>query len=153
MQTMDELLAGTLFKVHYEVIIVTKKVGRGLDHLIEQNSTELEFLSAYGSGATESKVDANSLLEAVARFLKAGNVKTETSENQITFSFGSAIMTDKGLLIECEGDNLPLVESDLIQVGFVEGTLSKDKSSVSVIMQNWDYEQRRFIERLVEYFN
>jgi hypothetical protein len=45
------------------------------------------------------------------------------------------------------------VDSDLIQVGFVEGTLSKDKSSVSVIMQNWDYEQRRFIERLVEYLN
>jgi hypothetical protein len=62
-------------------------------------------------------------------------------------------MTDKGILIECEGDSLPLVDSDLIQVGFVEGTLSKDKSSVSVIMQNWDYEQRRFIERLVEYLN
>jgi DNA polymerase III sliding clamp (beta) subunit (PCNA family) len=135
------------------VIIVAEKVGRGLDHLIEQNTTELEFLSAYGSGAIESEVDGNSLLDAVARFLKAGNVKTETSDNQITFSFGSAILTDKGLLIECEGKNLPLVDSDLIQVGFVEGTLSKDKSSVSVIMQNWDYEQRRFIERLVEYLN
>ncbi len=63
------------------------------------------------------------------------------------------MMTDKGLLIECNGNNLPLVNSDLIQVGFVDGNLSKDKSSVSVVMQNWDYEQRRFIERLVEYFN
>ena len=132
---------------------MAEKVGRGLDHLIEQNTTELEFLSAYGSGAIESEVDGNSLLDAVARFLKAGNVKMKTSDNQITFSFGSAILTDKGLLIECEGKNLPLVDSDLIQVGFVEGTLSKDKSSVSVIMQNWDYEQRRFIERLVEYLN
>jgi len=135
------------------VIIVTEKVGRGLDHLIEQNSTELEFLSAYGSGAIESDVDANSLLDALARFLKAGKVKTEASDKQITFSFGSATMTDKGLLIQCNGDNLPLVDSDLTQVGFVEGTLSKDKTSVTVIMQNWDYEQRRFVERLVEHFN
>jgi len=132
---------------------MTKKVGRGLDHLIEQNSTELEFLSAYGAGAIETEVDANSLLDALGRFLKAGNVKTEPSDKKIIFSFGSATMTDKGLLIECSGKNLPLVDSDLIQVGFVEGTLSKDKSSVSVIMQNWDYEQRRFIERLVEYLN
>ena len=132
---------------------MTEKVGRGLDHLIEQNTTELEFLSAYGSGAIESEIDGNSLLDAVARFLKAGKVKMESSNKQITFSFGSATMTDKGLLIQCNGDNLPLVDSDLTQVGFVEGTLSKDKSSVSVIMQNWDYEQRRFIERLVEYLN
>lgn len=132
---------------------MAEKVGRGLDHLIEQNTTELEFLSAYGSGAIESEIDGNSLLDAVARFLKAGKVKMESSDKQITFSFGSATMTDKGLLIQCNGDNLPLVDSDLTQVGFVEGTLSKDKSSVSVIMQNWDYEQRRFIERLVEYLN
>lgn len=132
---------------------MAEKVGRGLDHLIEQNTTELEFLSAYGSGAIESEIDGNSLLDAVARFLKAGKVKMESSDKQITFSFGSATMTDKGLLIQCNGDNLPLVDSDLTQVGFVEGTLSKDRSSVSVIMQNWDYEQRRFIERLVEYLN
>ncbi|HIF91350.1 MAG TPA: hypothetical protein EYQ58_07490 [Candidatus Poseidoniales archaeon] len=132
---------------------MAEKIGRGLDHLIEQNTTELEFLSAYGSGAIESEIDGNSLLDAVARFLKAGKVRMESSDKQITFSFGSATMTDKGLLIQCNGDNLPLVDSDLTQVGFVEGTLSKDKSSVSVIMQNWDYEQRRFIERLVEYLN
>ena len=130
-----------------------EKIGRGLDHLIEQNSTELEFLSAYGSGAVESDVDVNSLLDALVRFLKAGQVKTKQSDNKVTFSFGTAIMTDKGLLIECNGNNLPLVSSDLTQVGFVDGNLSKDKSSVSVVMQNWDYEQRRFVERLVEYFN
>ena len=62
-------------------------------------------------------------------------------------------MTDKGLLLECNGENLPLVNSDLTQVGFVDGNLSKDKSSVSVVMQNWNYEQRRFVERLVEYLN
>jgi len=132
---------------------MSKKLGRGLDHLIEQNSTELEFLSAYGAGAIETEVDANSLLDALRRFLKAGNVKAESSENKVIFSFGSAIMTEKGLLIEINGENLPLVDSDLVQVGFIEGALSKDKSNVSVIMQNWDYEQRRFIERLVEFLN
>jgi hypothetical protein len=135
------------------VIIVKEKIGRGLDHLIEQNSTELEFLSAYGSGAVESDVDVNSLLDALVRFLKAGQVKTKQSDNKVTFSFGTAIMTDKGLLVECTGKNLPLVSSDLTQVGFVDGNLSKDKSSVSVVMQNWNYEQRRFIERLVEHLN
>jgi hypothetical protein len=132
---------------------MSKKLGRGLDHLIEQNSTELEFLSAYGAGAIETEVDANSLLDALRRFLKAGNVKAESSENKVIFSFGSASMTEKGLLIEINGENLPLVDSDLVQVGFIEGALSKDKSNVSVIMQNWDYEQRRFIERLVEFLN
>ncbi len=130
-----------------------EKIGRGLDHLIEQNSTELEFLSAYGSGAVESDVDVNSLLDALVRFLKAGQVKTKQSKGKVTFSFGTAMMTDKGLLVECNGKNLPLVNSDLIQVGFVDGNLSKDKSSVSVVMQNWDYEQRRFIERLAEHLN
>ena len=130
-----------------------EKIGRGLDHLIEQNSTELEFLSAYGSGAVESAVDANSLLDALVRFLKAGQVKIKQSDGQVEFSFGTAIMTDKGLLIELNGKNLPLVNSDLTQVGFIDGNFSKDKSSVSVIMQNWDYEQRRFVERLVEYLN
>lgn len=130
-----------------------EKVGRGLDHLIEQNSTELEFLSAYGTGAVQTEVDANSLLEAFTRFLKAGKVEIKASKNKVTFSFGSAKMTDKGLLIQCKGENLPLVKSDLTQVGFVEGKISQDRSSVSVVMQNWDYEQRRFIERLVEYLN
>ncbi len=64
-----------------------EKIGRGLDHLIEQNSTELEFLSAYGSGAVESDVDANSLLDALVRFLKAGQVKTKQSKGKVTFSF------------------------------------------------------------------
>jgi hypothetical protein len=45
------------------------------------------------------------------------------------------------------------VNSDLTEVGFVDGNLSKDKSSVSVVMQNWNYEQRRFVERLVEHLN
>jgi hypothetical protein len=130
-----------------------EKIGRGLDHLIEQNSTELEFLSAYGSGAIESDVDVNSLLDALVRFLKAGQVKTKRSGDKVTFSFGTATMTDKGLLLECKGKNLPLVNSDLTEVGFVDGNLSKDKSSVSVVMQNWNYEQRRLVERLVEHLN
>ena len=37
--------------------------GRGLDHLIEQNETELGFLSAYGGG--ESPEELLSLIENV----------------------------------------------------------------------------------------
>ena len=41
--------------------------GRGLDHLMEQNDTELDFLSAYGVDDGE-KGDAGALFVAVHRF-------------------------------------------------------------------------------------
>ena len=35
---------------------MSELTGRGLDHLIEQNQTELGFLSAYGGGETPEEL-------------------------------------------------------------------------------------------------
>ena len=47
---------------------------RGLDHLMEQNETELDFLSAYGGVDDGQQGDAYALFSAVHRFLVAGGV-------------------------------------------------------------------------------
>jgi hypothetical protein len=107
---------------------------RDLDHLMEQNSTELDFLSAYGGSSSEG--DGAALFSALRRFLKAGNVamtlnKKETSMN---YHFGKASIEDNGCLISFKGKNLPLVTSDLQQVGFVQGKLTKTRTSCKVTM-------------------
>ena len=68
---------------------------RDLDHLMEQNSTELGFLSAYGGTSMEG--DGAPLLAALTRFLKAGQVAVEeASKSEITFGFGSASVVETG---------------------------------------------------------
>ncbi len=47
---------------------------RDFDHLIEQNSTELTFLSAYGGLASDT-ADSAGIFSAVKRFLSAGGVE------------------------------------------------------------------------------
>ena len=51
---------------------------RDFDHLIEQNSTELTFLSAYGGLASET-TDSAAIFLAIKRFLTAGGVKFSES--------------------------------------------------------------------------
>tara|TARA_B100001094_G_scaffold166504_1_gene161173 strand:+ start:378 stop:800 length:423 start_codon:yes stop_codon:yes gene_type:complete len=126
---------------------------RDLDHLMEQNSTELDFLSAYGGSSSEG--DGAAIFAALRRFLKAGGVhmtlnKKETSLN---FNFGKASIEENGCLISFKGKNLPLVTSDVQQAGFAQGAMTKNRSSCKVTMVEWGIEQRRFIERLVEYLN
>ena len=41
--------------------------GRGLDHLMEQNDTELDFLSAYGGVGDAEQADGAALLSALHR--------------------------------------------------------------------------------------
>ena len=126
---------------------------RDLDHLMEQNSTELDFLSAYGGAMSEG--DGAAIFAALRRFLKAGRVETDLhkGETSLSFGFGEASVSDNGCVITFSGKNLPLVESDVQQTGFVQGSISKNRSSCTVTMVEWSIEQRRFIERLVEYLN
>ena len=49
--------------------------GRGLDHLMEQNDTELDFLAAYGGVDDGQKSDGAALLSALHRYLKAGGLE------------------------------------------------------------------------------
>ena len=79
--------------------MMTKKTkSRDLDHLIEQNDTELTFLSAYG-GITNESEDPSSILSAVKRFLRAGGVKFQDKNQQIEFEFGYAKCVDNGCKI------------------------------------------------------
>ncbi|RJV00105.1 MAG: hypothetical protein DWC06_07395 [Candidatus Poseidoniales archaeon] len=103
--------------------------GRGLDHLIEQNETDLGFLSAYGGG--ESPEELLSLIREVI----CEEMKIE--------------VVDEGILFSLEKASLPLVASDISRRGFLNGELSDSK--VEVTITDFGPEQRRFIERLVEF--
>ena len=103
--------------------------GRGLDHLIEQNETDLGFLSAYGGGESPEE-----LLRLVSQSI-CEEMSVKAVEDGVKFSLEMA--------------NLPLVGSDLHRRGFVNGELSD--SGVEVTITDFGPEQRRFIERLVEF--
>ena len=126
---------------------------RDLDHLMEQNSTELDFLSAYGGSSSDG--DGSAIFAALRRFLKAGGVEftLNKKETSMTFDYGKASIESNGCLLSFRGKNLPLVASDVQQAGFIQGSITKTRSSCKVIMVEWGIEQRRFVERLVEYFN
>ena len=131
----------------------TPPKSRDLDHLMEQNSTELDFLSAYGGSSSEG--DGSAIFAALRRFLKAGGVpySLNKKETTLSFAFGKASIEENGCLISFKGKNLPLVTSDVQQAGFAQGTLTQKRTSCKVTMVEWGLEQRRFIERLVEYLN
>ena len=125
---------------------------RDFDHLIEQNSTELTFLSAYGGLASET-ADSAGILSAVKRFLSSGGVEFSETADKLELEFGYVKIVDNGVKVYIKGKSLPLVASDLTQAGFVDGKLPIRKGSCTVTLQDWDMEQRRFIERLVEHIN
>ena len=127
-----------------------KSKSRDLDHLMEQNDTELSFLSAYGRLSNDEE-DPSSIYSAVKRFLKAGGVKFEEKKQRIEFEFGYAQRVENGCKIYFKGRSLPLDNSDLMQTGFFDGKLPVRRGSCTVTIQSWDIEQRRFIERLVEH--
>jgi len=131
----------------------TPRKSRDLDHLMEQNSTELDFLSAYGGSSSEG--DGAAIFAALRRFLKAGGVSytLNQKETTLTFAFGKASVKENGCFISFKGKNLPLVVSDVQQLGFTQGKLTKVRTSCKVTMVEWGLEQRRFIERMVEYLN
>ena len=125
---------------------------RDFDHLIEQNSTELTFLSAYGGLASEA-TDSAAIFLAIKRFLTAGGVKFSESAETLELEFGYVKIVDNGCKVHFKGKSLPLVTSDLTQAGFVDGKLPVRKGSCTVTLQDWDIEQRRFIERLIEHID
>lgn len=103
--------------------------GRGLDHLIEQNETDLGFLSAYGGGESSEEL-LNLIKHAVSE------------EMQIE-------IVEEGVSFVLHLPNLPLVASDIERRGFLNGKLTTE--GVEVTITDYGPEQRRFIERLVEF--
>tara|TARA_B100000767_G_C19601729_1_gene465936 strand:+ start:216 stop:545 length:330 start_codon:yes stop_codon:yes gene_type:complete len=105
--------------------------GRGLDHLIEQNETDLGFLSAYGGGENPAE-----LLVLIQDAICEGMLVEEVSE---------------GVQLIIKKQNLPLVKSDLQRRGFLNANMNAD--GIEVIITDFGPEQRRFIERLVEFIH
>ena len=128
-----------------------EEIPRGLDHLMEQNATDLPFLASYGAEMDGMDIDVEALFSGVETFLASRRVDFEINDNRITYHATCITKHEEGLLINIEHDHLPLVHSDLDRVGFVEGRLNDDRSSLSVILQMWGSEHRRFLERLVEF--
>ena len=127
------------------------EMARGLDHLMEQNETDLPFLASYGADMDGMGIDVDALFSGVQAFLSSRRVEFEKDDSCIKYHSTCISKHDEGLLIEIEHEHLPLVHSDLDRVGFFQGMLHADKSKLSVILQMWGGEHRRFLERLVEH--
>ena len=150
MQAMDALLVGRN-SLLWRVSMTDEEIPRGLDHLMEQNATDLPFLASYGAEMDGMDIDVEALFSGVEAFLASRRVDFESNDDSITYHATRITKHEEGLLINIEHDHLPLVHSDLDRVGFVEGRLNDDRSSLSVILQMWGSEHRRFLERLVEF--
>jgi len=150
MQAMDALLVGRN-SLLWRVSMTDEEIPRGLDHLMEQNATDLPFLASYGAEMDGMDIDVEALFSGVEAFLASRRVDFEINDNSMTYHATRITKHEEGLLINIEHDHLPLVHSDLDRVGFVEGRLNDDRSSLSVILQMWGSEHRRFLERLVEF--
>ena len=127
------------------------EMARGLDHLMEQNETDLPFLASYGAEMDGVGIDVDALFSGVEAFLSSRRIEFENNEDSIIYNSTCISKHEEGLLIEIEHEHLPLVHSDLDRVGFFQGRLHEDKSKLSVILQMWGGEHRRFLERLVEH--
>lgn len=150
MQAMDALLVGRN-SLQWRVSMTDEEIPRGLDHLMEQNATDLPFLASYGAEMDGMDIDVEALFSGVETFLASRRVDFEINGDSIIYHATCITKHEEGLLINIEHDHLPLVHSDLDRVGFVEGRLNDDRSSLSVILQMWGSEHRRFLERLVEF--
>ena len=150
MQPMDALLVGPN-SLQWRVSMTDEEIPRGLDHLMEQNATDLPFLASYGAEMDGASIDVEALFTGVEAFLSSRRVEFEVNEDSITYHATRITKHEEGLLITIELEHLPLVHSDLDRVGFIEGRLNEDRSGLSVILQMWGSEHRRFLERLVEF--
>ncbi len=147
---MDALLVGPN-SLQWRVSMTDEEIPRGLDHLMEQNATDLPFLAAYGAEMDGAAIDVEALFTGVEAFLSSRRIEFTINDDCINYDATSITKHEEGLLIEIEHDHLPLVHSDLDRVGFFQGTLHGDKSKLSVILQMCGSEHRRFLERLVEF--
>ena len=123
-------------------------LGRGLDHLIEQNATELGFLDAYGPTPDEA---LGEIFDAACQALSSlgGN------GNDTAFETDGLRLErlEVGTRLTWSGANLPLVQSDLRLPGMREGQLSPERNEAVVTFVDWTHEVRRCLERAVEHLS
>ena len=129
-----------------------RRLGRGLDDLLDDNDVDLPFLSSYGEASGEH-------LEG--RAPSSGGADAEELHAAIQRHLGSGISTELKFTVDEEGvifsmsteSPLPLVPSDLSLPGFEDGELSSDRCSMSVLITAWGVETRRLLDRMVEFLN
>ena len=97
--------------------------GRGLDHLMEQNDTELDFLAAYG-GVDDGQKRRRRLLFGPSSLCEGRRPHMHPQGTTLTFDGGEAVAEDQGCRLTMTGEHLPLVASDLTGTGFAEGNLN-----------------------------
>ena len=121
-------------------------LGRGLDHLIEQNATELGFLDAYGPAPEEA---LGELFDAACLALEAlGGARSEAAFE----AEGVKLQREaEGTRLTWYGQHLPLVSSDLQLPGMRHGALSASRENAEVLLVDWTHEVRRCLERVVEH--
>tara|TARA_B100001146_G_C15745128_1_gene249337 strand:+ start:22 stop:489 length:468 start_codon:yes stop_codon:yes gene_type:complete len=139
-----------------------KGLGRGLGELLEQHDTDLPFLDAYGppeDAADDGEASTSAeMMDALARTLRSllgdDSVKIEDAGielgNHLTATCVDDVLT---LTIESTGEPLPLVPSDLNQLGLASGELAEDRSRASVSVVQWGIGARRLVERLCEHWS
>ena len=121
-------------------------LGRGLDHLIEQNATELGFLDAYGPTPDEA---LGEIFDAACRALSSlGGAGDDTAFETDGLRLERL---EVGTRLTWSDANLPLVTSDLRLPGMREGRLSSERDEAVVTFVDWTHEVRRFLERAVEH--
>ena len=62
------------------------EMARGLDHLMEQNETELPFLASYGAEMDGLGIDVVALFSGVETFLASRGVDFEVDEDYIKYN-------------------------------------------------------------------
>ena len=79
MQRMVELLVGPN-SLRLRDDMDEDEMARGLDHLMEQNETDLPFLASYGADMDGMGIDVDALFLGVETFLSSRRVKFDTME-------------------------------------------------------------------------
>jgi len=126
---------------------MARKLGRGLDDLLDDNDVDLPFLSAYGEASGEHI--EGSLVTTAPEELH--EVMLRHMDRDIPEELELQVIDD-GVLIKMNCENpLPLVPSDLTMPGFEKGVLSSDRNSASVLITAWGIEVRRLLDRLKEH--
>jgi len=126
--------------------VTERGLGRGLDHLIEQNATELGFLDAYGPTPDEA---LGEIFDAACQALSSlGGAGDDTSFETDGLRLERL---EVGTRLTWSDANLPLVTSDLRLPGMREGHLSNERDEAVVTFVDWTHDVRRFLERAVEH--
>ena len=123
---------------------------RGLDHLIEQNSTELGFLDIYGEGDDQGDEE---ILSSMLQYLRLHDVKCDEVDRGFSFDFGKASIHDEGgveFLIQMK--HLPLVPTDVEKAEIANGVLDDQRCELRGVLFLWTDIQLRFFERLIEHY-